>query len=87
MAYVCTPEGLRLQIRQVTRWLRAARQDLEPGIRFLHASYGIGVLDMLRQLAGDEDVRAATGADPRSLHAALARLQDQAQAALVATLR
>lgn len=87
MAYLCTPEGLRLQIRQVERWLRAARQDLEPGIRFLHASYGMGVLDMLRQLAGDDEVRAATGAEPRALAAELGRLQDAAQAAIAARLR
>lgn len=86
MAYLCTAEGLRLQIRQVERWLRAARQDLEPGIKFLHASYGMGVLDMLRQLAGDDEVRAATGADPRALSAELGRLQDAAQAAIAARL-
>lgn len=36
-------------VRQIERWRRAAAQDADPGVRFLHASYGLGVLDILRQ--------------------------------------
>jgi hypothetical protein len=82
--YRCTPEGLRLQIRQVRRWLRAARQDADPGIRFLHASYGIGALDLVRQMADDAEVRRATGADPLHLLEELSAVQDAAQRALEA---
>jgi len=82
--YRCTPEALALQVRQIHRWLRAARQDLDPAIGFLHASYAVANLDMLRQLASDAEVRAATGADPVRLHTQATRLQDQAQRALEA---
>lgn len=70
-------------IRQTERWLTAARQDLDPGVRFLHASYGIGVVDILRQVARDDEIRVATGADVLSLLEELGREQDLAQAALL----
>lgn len=62
--------------------VRAARQDLDPGVRFLHASYGIGALDLLRQLASDAEVLALAQVDPRALQADLSRVQDQAEAAI-----
>jgi len=85
--YLCTPAAVRLQVRQIGRWLRAARQDLDPGIRFLHASYGIATLDMLRQLVSDSEIVAATGQDPGRLFGELTRLQDAAQRALEALPR
>jgi len=68
--------------RQVQRWTRAATQDADPGVKFLHASYAIGVLDMLRQLAADDEIRERTGIHVLALQDALAALQDQAQAEL-----
>lgn len=85
--YLCTPAALSIQVRQIERWLRAAAQDLDPGIKFLHASYAVANVDMLRQLATDTDVQQATGADPVRLHARASRLQDQAQQALEARRR
>jgi hypothetical protein len=84
MAYLCSPAALHAQVRQIARWLRAARQDRDPGIRFLHASYAVANLDMLRQLASDAETAAATGADPVRLHAEASALQDEAQRALEA---
>lgn len=80
--YRCSPEALHLQVRQIERWLRAARQNGDPGIRFLHASYAVANLDMLRQLASDVEVLRTTGADPVRLHTEATRLQDEAQGAL-----
>lgn len=76
---LCSAEGIRLQVRQVKRWLLAARQDRDPGIRFLHASYGVGNLDILRQVATDAQIRGATGEDPVALHQELIQIQDEAQ--------
>lgn len=85
MAYVspCAPEGLKKIARQATRWLRASEQDRDPGIRFLHASYGISAVDLLEQLATDEEVEATTGVKVLQVKERLAELQDQAQAELV----
>ncbi len=78
----CTEEGIRIQVRQIQRWLTAARQDADPGVRFLHASYGVGNLDILRQVASDEEIRAAAGVDPLALLQELSREQDAAQRAI-----
>lgn len=79
---LCSPAGIRLQVRQVRRWLAAARQDRDPGIRFLHATYGVGNLDILRQVASDEAIARASGEDPGALHRTLIALQDEAQRVL-----
>ncbi len=79
MAYLCTPEALRLQVRQLRRWLFAAAQDRDPRVRFLHASYGVATLDAIRQVASDLETADATGADMLDLHRQLVAWQDDAQ--------
>lgn len=78
------PGLIQAMMRQIRRWHAAAVQDAHPGIQFLHASYGQGVLDMLRQLASDTEILTATGVDARMLHWDLATLQDTAQQLLMA---
>jgi len=78
----CDPEALERIGRQVKRWTHAAVQDADPGVKFLHASYALGVLDMLRQLAPDDEILAVTGIRTLGLQEALGELQDQAQAEL-----
>ena len=80
MAYPqCSAEGLRTQVRQVLRWIAAAKQDQDPGVKFLHASYAVGNLDILRQVASDQDILAATGQQPLALLHDATVLQDQAR--------
>ncbi len=79
---LCSPEGIRIQVRQVRRWLLAAQQDRDPGIRFLHASYAVGNLDILRQVASDEEIRRASGENAAALLKEASAIQDEAQRAI-----
>lgn len=79
---LCSPEGIRVQVRQVLRWLVAARQDRDAGVRFLHASYAAGNLDILRQVASDEQIRQASGENPVALLKEASGIQDEAQRTL-----
>ncbi len=77
------PDAIARMGRQIQRWTRAAIQDADPGVKFLHASYAVSVLDMLRQLAADDEIRRVTGIQVLALQESLAGLQDQAQAELL----
>lgn len=74
----CTTEGVGIQVRQVLRWIMAAEQDADPAVQFLHASYAVGNLDILRQIATDQEIVSATGETPLALLQRASRLQDQA---------
>lgn len=74
----CTPEGIRVMVRQIERWIMAAAQDADPAIRGLHASYAVGNLDILRQVATDQEIVEATGVQPLALLSRAAALQDAA---------
>lgn len=67
-----------MQIRQVQRWLAAAKQDLDPRIKFLHASYGIGNLDILRQIIPDQEIERISGVNTLMMLKELSTLQDSA---------
>lgn len=85
MAYynaTCPPGALALLIRQLLRWRLAAKQDLDPGVRFLHASYGIAYVDALRQVATDQQIRTVTGQDLTAVHSELTEIQDEAAQAV-----
>jgi len=66
-------------MRQIERWLIAAKQDKHPGIKLLHANYAVGNLDMFRQMYSDEDIEQHTGKDPQKLMTIATQLQDEAQ--------
>jgi len=66
-------------IRQIERWLIAAKQDKHPAIKLLHANYAVGNLDMFRQMYPDSDIKLITGKDPQALMTIATRLQDEAQ--------
>lgn len=66
-------------MRQIERWLIAARQDKHPAIKLLHANYAVGNLDMFRQMYDDEEIKQITGKDPSRLMAIATQLQDEAQ--------
>ena len=67
-----------MQVRQIQRWLMAARQDKDPRIMFLHASYGVGNLDILRQIIPDWEIERISGINPLALHRELSAFQDLA---------
>lgn len=70
-------------MRQIERWLIAAKQDQHAVIKLLHANYAVGNLDMLRQQYSDEEIRNTTGKDPNSLMGVAMKLQDEAQKELM----
>lgn len=70
---------IRQGIRQVERWLTAARQDEHPGIKLLHANYAAGNLDMIRQMYSDKEIIEVSGKDPQYLMTVATKLQDEAQ--------
>ncbi len=70
-------------IRQIERWLIAAKQDTHPGIKLLHANYAVGNLDMMRQMYSDKVIIEITGKDPLQLMKIATNLQDEAQSKLV----
>lgn len=73
------PDAIKMAVRQIKRWIFAAKQDRHPGIAFLHASYAVGDLDMLRQVVSDNIVINVTGMSPFELHREATQLQDKAQ--------
>ena len=76
--FTCSDEAIKMQLRQVQRWLLAAKQDKDARIMFLHASYGVGNLDILRQIVPDWELQRIGGVNPLALHSELAALQDRA---------
>lgn len=66
-------------MRQIERWLVAAKQDKHPGIKLLHANYAVGNLDMFRQMYTDEEIKQVTGKDSQKLMTIATQLQDEAQ--------
>lgn len=76
------PDPLQQGIRQIERWLIAAKQDKHPGIKLLHANYAVGNLDMIRQMYSDEEIKQSTGTDSQKLMITATQLQDEAQVEL-----
>ena len=70
---------IRKGMRQIERWIIAAKQDSNPGIKLLHANYAVGNLDMLRQMFTDSEIKEATSKDPALLMSVAINLQDEAQ--------
>lgn len=70
-------QSINLAVRQAQRWIRAAEQDRDPRIAFLHASYAVATIDLIRQLWSDADVQRITGARMIDLHAQASSLQDR----------
>lgn len=67
--------SIGLAVRQAKRWILAAEQDRDPRIAFLHASYAVATIDLIRQLWSD--VQRITGARMIDLHAQASALQDR----------
>ncbi len=77
--YCKTDEAIKQAIRQIERWIFAAKQDKHPGIALLHANYAVGDLDMLRQMYSDIEIANVSGRNALYLLREATALQDKAQ--------
>ena len=69
---------IQVGMRGAQRWTYAARQDLDPGIKALHANYAVAIIDGLRQMYSDSLIRKVTGEDAKALLNQATSLQDEA---------
>lgn len=77
--YVKAKKIININIRQITRWLIASKQDSNPAVAMLHANYAVADIDMLRQQFSDDVVKKYSGLDVLKLHNEATALQDKAQ--------
>ena len=78
--FACSPESIRMVVRQIDRWVYAAEHDADPRIRLLHANYAVGNIDMLRQMVTDGAIEKVSGVRILELWARATRAQDKATA-------
>ncbi len=76
--FACSPESIRMAVRQIDRWVYAAEHDADPRIRLLHANYAVGNIDMLRQMTTNDQVKKSAGVNVLELWARATRAQDRA---------
>lgn len=74
------PYEMDRMLRAARRFHFAAAQDTHPVVAFLHNSYSVAIMDMLRELATDDEVLRATGTDSRAMRGEMLALQDRLQA-------
>jgi hypothetical protein len=76
--FLIQPEGVQVSIRQIKRWILAARQDKDNWVKSLHATYAVGNIDLLREITSDIDIFQVTGVNILDLRNLAIRLQDEA---------
>jgi hypothetical protein len=81
--FTSSSDMIRTLIRQALRWQKAAHQDQDVWVKMLHANYLLNTIDMIREIAGDEEVRNLTGVNMLELRSDAVKLQDSAQDKLV----
>ena len=74
---------IKTLIRQAARWSLAAEQDSSPMVAVLHANYGAGYLWALRDIATDDEIKAATGIDILQFRDKVTKVQDDATKKMV----
>jgi len=79
MFQTISPEGINIAIRQIKRWVVAAEQDKDPYVKYLHATYATGNIDLLRDIISDIEIMKATNIDILKLRNKAITLQDIAQ--------
>ena len=77
---MATRATLEILASQAARWAVAARQDLEPFIKLLHANYAMGYVLALRQVASDQEVFSKIGLDAYALELEIRQVQSEAAA-------
>tara|TARA_B100000378_G_scaffold118661_1_gene95213 strand:- start:192 stop:554 length:363 start_codon:yes stop_codon:yes gene_type:complete len=68
---------IKTLLRQSARYTAAAEQDKNPMIALLHANYGIAYLWALRDIANDNDIKAATNIDIHKFVNKVTNIQDK----------
>ena len=81
--FTCSPESIDQGVRQIKRWLFAAKQDRNLGVALLHVNYAVGNIDMLIQMVPYEQVKKTTGVDMFLLHKKATALQDKIQSRIL----
>jgi hypothetical protein len=74
-----TDEGIDIAVRQIKRWIYASEQDRDPYVGYLHATYAVGDIDLLRELVSDMKIFNRTRIDILDLRTKAIRLQDSFQ--------
>jgi len=78
MFNIISQEGINIAVRQIKRWLYAAEQDKDPYVKYLHATYAVGDIDLLREMASDMEIMKSTNVDLLNIRAKAIRIQDTA---------
>ena len=72
-----TDPGMKHMLRSIERYHYASTQDVNPVVAARHNGYAVALVDSLRDLASDEQVKAATGTDVRKLRQDILKVQDE----------
>lgn len=73
------PEEAGRMMRAVRRFHFATKQDSHPVVAFLHNAYSVAIMDILRDLATDDEIRRMTGEDMPKLRREVLGEQDKLQ--------
>lgn len=73
------PNEIERMTRAAQRYHFASLQDRHPIIGFLHNAYAVAIMDVLRDLATDEEIERETGLKMRSFRSEVHAEQDRLQ--------
>jgi hypothetical protein len=71
-------KAIKILVRQAARWSTAATQDSNSMIAVLHANYGVGYLEALKDIATDKQIKDAAGIDIKKFRDEIVKVQDYA---------
>ena len=69
-------EIIKILVRQASRWTTAAKQDKNILIAVLHSNYGTGYLWALKDIATDDEIKAAMNIDVHKFEKKITEIQD-----------
>lgn len=78
-------ERIQQLIKQTSRWSLASQQDNNVFIANLHANYGVGYLQALKDIYREEEIQNVTGIDLLNFSKQIVDIQDSAARRLVST--
>ena len=62
-------------VRQASRWSMAAVQDKSPVVQVIHANYGMGFLNVLLDIATEDQIKSATNIDVEKFKEEITKIQ------------
>ena len=65
-------------VRQAARWSMAAMQDKSPVVEVVHANYGVGFLNVLLDIATEDQIKSATNIDVEKFKKEITKIQHMA---------